>query len=275
MKKALALHLLVVAGLFAAMGAAPEAEAIQPAPQRSSVISAASAPMAFATPATKAPAQLSVTVKVRSSGKIALTLRSNAKKVQVKYRNQAGNVKRLTKKVKSGKARAVLPPGASDIAARALATTKSAATAWIEVSPRAAAPWIYVSFKDGPAGYFRYRIGDGVLIADFPTMLDTNVGYREPLGAAGCIIMGPRADYPFPYGGWDNWEFDGWWGYKGYLRTVTGAPANNEVWFGTMRTDDERSLPMWGIFNPSDEASANAWLNSAEGLQTADGWTCA
>ena len=84
----------------------------------------------------KSTATLSVTSSASGSGAVTLVATSNAKSIQVTYRDcQPTRRRSATEKVRKGQAQVTLPPGSSAIRVRAKATSKLTASPWVEVSP--------------------------------------------------------------------------------------------------------------------------------------------
>lgn len=89
----------------------------------------------------KPRASVAATYVKQAKGTFVVRAVSNAKKVQVKYRNAKNKKKSTTKKVKAGVAVATLPAGAHQIQVRAKATKKLRKSAWVSASlPKPPAP---------------------------------------------------------------------------------------------------------------------------------------
>ena len=82
----------------------------------------------------KQTATLSVTSSASGSGEVTLVATSNARSIQVKYRDADDTGRSATEKVREGQAQFTLPPGSSAIRARARATPRLTASPWVEVS---------------------------------------------------------------------------------------------------------------------------------------------
>ncbi len=124
---------LLMAGLPAEAtnsGASP-AESPNPAATGLSVATPARAPAS--TP--DSTATLSVSSSAFGSGEVTLVATSNAKAIQVKYRDAGDTRRSITQKVRKGQAQITLPPGSSALRVRAKATPKLTASPWVEVSP--------------------------------------------------------------------------------------------------------------------------------------------
>ena len=82
----------------------------------------------------KQTATLSVTSSASGSGEVTLVATSNARSIQVKYRDADDTGRSATEKVREGQAQFTLPPGSSAIRARARATPRLTASPWVSVS---------------------------------------------------------------------------------------------------------------------------------------------
>jgi parallel beta-helix repeat protein len=97
--------------------------------------SSSAAPAGAPASTTRPTATLSVTSAAAESGAVTLVATSNAKSIQITFRDAATTKQKATEKVREGQAQASLPPGSSSIRVRARATSKLAASPWVEVSP--------------------------------------------------------------------------------------------------------------------------------------------
>ncbi len=119
---------VLVSGLVA-----PPAHA---APARSAGASAG----ASASAAAKPRALVAGTVRVLGSGKVRVSVTSNAKKVKVAYRTAKNKKRTATITIRKGKGARTLARGSKAIRAQAKATKKLKASAWITVGGVSAAP---------------------------------------------------------------------------------------------------------------------------------------
>ncbi len=126
---------LVLSGLPAAAATSGPTSAgpltVPPAATATGTAAAAGAPAST----TRPTATLSVTSAASESGAVTLVATSNAKSIQITYRDASNAKQRATQKVREGQARASLPPGSSSIRVRARATSKLSRSPWVEVSP--------------------------------------------------------------------------------------------------------------------------------------------
>ena len=100
-----------------------------PAPAAPRVVTAA-----VAAPTAGRPiAPVSAAGRLLASGKVRVRVTSNARRVQIRYRSASDAPRTLTKRLKSRTARVTLPVGAHTIRARAKATSRLRASAWIPV----------------------------------------------------------------------------------------------------------------------------------------------
>lgn len=82
----------------------------------------------------KPKASVSATVAVAANGKVLLSVASNAKRIQVRYRNASNRKRTANVKVRAGLGTKMLPAGAKAVFVRAKATKKLARSAWIAAS---------------------------------------------------------------------------------------------------------------------------------------------
>ena len=112
-------------------GAPPAA--VSPTPAATAASATTTAPATTAT--TQSTAALSVTSSASGSGEVTLVATSDAKSIQVTYRDAGNTKRRATEKVRKGQAQITLPPGSSAIRVRARATPELSASPWVDVSP--------------------------------------------------------------------------------------------------------------------------------------------
>jgi uncharacterized protein YkwD len=83
----------------------------------------------------KPSASVAVNGRILASGKVRLTVTSNAKSVKVSYRTATGKGRTAVRKTKRGTARITLPRGSREIRVRARSTARLASSPWIRVVP--------------------------------------------------------------------------------------------------------------------------------------------
>ena len=88
----------------------------------------------------KPAAVVGATYRTLPNRKVLLTITSNAKKVQVKYRTAKNRKRSTTKKIKAGKANVTLAAGSKTIVVRAKATSKLSASRWTPATPPVVTP---------------------------------------------------------------------------------------------------------------------------------------
>ncbi len=132
---------LVAAGCLLIPTPAAAASALVPhgvAPAVAATPATAAAPQLVPVKKRKPKASLKVTSKRLSSRKVRVSVKSNAKKVRIKYRTASGKKRTRTKAIKRGSATIVLPTGAKSIRVQAAKTGKRAASPWKSTKPRPA-----------------------------------------------------------------------------------------------------------------------------------------
>ena len=85
--------------------------------------------------AKKPRAVVTATYTTLPTGRVQVTITSNAKKVQVKYRTAKNAKRALNRKLKRGTVTVTLPVGAKTITVRAKATSKLATSPWTPATP--------------------------------------------------------------------------------------------------------------------------------------------
>ncbi len=89
---------------------------------------------ALASPGARKPsASVAVDGRILASGKVHLTVTSNAKSVKVSYRTAQGKARTVMRKAKGGSAHITLPAGSRSIRVRARSTSRLAASGWLPV----------------------------------------------------------------------------------------------------------------------------------------------
>ena len=131
----------------------PDATTPRPALGSVAAITGSAAPLVVVPTAVKEAAATLTVTSEESGGTITLLARSNAKSVQVRYRDAGGTKRRVTEGLADGQAQLSLPPGSSSIRVRARATAKLAASPWVVVSddPGSAVPSPGTTYRVTPS----------------------------------------------------------------------------------------------------------------------------
>ena len=133
---------VLVAVVVAGAGLPATATAAQPAaahaPGTSVVVAAVPSAVPLARRAHRPRARLSLDWTTRGSGRVRVVARTNARKVVIRYRGEAGKSRTRVRKVRARSARVVLPAGARSIRVRTRATSALRASPWQRATPAAA-----------------------------------------------------------------------------------------------------------------------------------------
>lgn len=130
MRRSRAVAIVLMASLLGF--GAPVQAATPSAPPGSTQGSVAAAVVA----AKKKPrAQVAATYEKLSTGRVQVVVSSNAKTVQVKYRNAKKKTRTVNRKVRNGSVALALPAGTTKIRAQAKATSRLRASAWRYATP--------------------------------------------------------------------------------------------------------------------------------------------
>lgn len=101
-----------------------------------------------AVPAARTVALVSATQTADAAGRVVVSIATNAKKVQVKYRTASNRKRTMTRKVRSGGVQVTIPAGSHSILVRARSTSRLKASRWY--APGAPTPnWVFFADSDG------------------------------------------------------------------------------------------------------------------------------